>query len=190
MRCRQPLPRLWLFTDPRWGDDLARGLARLPKGKAGVILRDYDAPDRLARAKDLRQKTRARRLLLFVAADAKLAQRIGADGLHLPRHMDGANVQRSGLCLSAAVHNRRELVRAARAKAALLFISPVFATQSHKDARPLGRCGFAKLAHQARCSVMALGGMNAQRARSLKAAGADGWGAIDAWRQTRDKLKI
>lgn len=182
MRRCKALPRLWLFTDPRLGADLPRALARLPKGKAGVIFRDYDAPDRLARAKQLRQQTRARRLLLIVAGDRKLARRVQADGVHLPAFQPH-KIERQGRFLrTAAAHNRRELVAAQKAGADLLFLSPLYATQSHPGARLLGRVRFAQLAHGARTPIAALGGMTAARAKSLKALGADAWGAIEAWR--------
>ncbi|RYD48780.1 MAG: thiamine phosphate synthase, partial [Sphingomonadales bacterium] len=41
MRCRHPLiPKLWLMTDERMGDDLWDALKRLPRG-SGVIFRHY-----------------------------------------------------------------------------------------------------------------------------------------------------
>ena len=184
MRYRQPLPRLWLFTDPRLGTDVARAVSALPKGKAGVIFRDYQAPDRLARAKALRQYTRARRLLLIVAGDAKLALRVKADGVHLPAFRPHKALPHKGLC-TASAHNQRELVAAHKAGADLVFLSPLYPTQSHPGAPALGRLRFARLAHQSRTPIAALGGMTAARAKSLKALGAYAWGAIEAWQRAK-----
>ena len=183
MRRCKALPRLWLFTDPRWDEEaLQRAIARLPKGAAGVIFRDYDAPDRPARAVRLRQQTRARRLIFIVAGDLRLAQRVKADGVHLPSFARTPALRRTPLCITASAHHRQDMRRAQKTDAALIFLSPIFATASHPGARTLGRLGFAQLARHAHSKVAALGGMTARKARALTALGAHGWGAIDAWR--------
>ena len=185
MRRCKALPRLWLFTDPRLGPDLADALERLPKGKAGVIFRDYDAPDRLARAQVLRRATRARRLLLIIAGDRKLAQRVQADGVHLPAFQQRKAPRAHKGLRTASAHNQRELVAAHKAGADLVFLSPLYPTQSHPNAPALGRVRFARLAHQSRTPIAALGGITTSRAKSLKSLGAEAWGAIEAWRQRR-----
>ena len=170
MHRRQPLPRLWLMTDERQGEGLWQALERLPRG-SGIVFRHYGLS--LAARKSLFRKvkgvTRRRRFLILVAG----AQALDADGTHGRRQ-----VQR-GRLLSASVHDLREIRAAERAGADLLFLSPVFPTRSHPGARSLGRTRFASLARQTRLPVIALGGMNARRARGLH--GAYGWAAIDAW---------
>ena len=167
MNRRQPLPRLWLMTDERQGERLWRALERLPKG-SGVVFRHYclAPPERRRLFERVRQIARRKRLLLL-AAGAPLA---GADGVHGRR---GRGLR------SASAHTARELRAAERAGAHLVFVSPVFATRSHPEARPLGPLRFMLLARQARMPVIALGGMDAKKARRLR--GAYGWAAIDAW---------
>jgi thiamine-phosphate pyrophosphorylase len=63
----------------------------------------------------------------------------------------------------------------------LLFVSPVFATRSHRGAKPLGRVRFGLLIRGAKRPVIALGGMDSHRARTLKQMGIYGWAAIDAF---------
>ena len=151
---RQPLPRLWLMTDERQGEGLWGSLERLPKG-SGVVVRHYG----LARAERrklferVRRVARRRRLLL----------------------LDGG--RDNGL--SASAHNLRELKAAERSGAAFVFLSPAFATRSHPGARPLGPIRFGLIAGQARVPVIALGGMDARKARRLPHI--YGWAGIDAW---------
>src|SRR3546814_8663864 len=69
MRRRHPaLPRLWLMTDERMGDDLLLAIGRLPKGKAGVVLRNYSlaAADRRALFDAARKIARRNRLVLLL----------------------------------------------------------------------------------------------------------------------------
>src|SRR3546814_6188410 len=85
MRRRHPaLPRLWLMTDERMGDDLLLAIGRLPKGKAGVVLRNYSlaAADRRALFDAARKIARRNRLVLLLGGPEVLARRWKAEGWH------------------------------------------------------------------------------------------------------------
>lgn len=179
MPTRQPraLPKIWLMTDERQGEALFDALARLPKG-AGVIFRHHATPpaERRALFERVLRIARRKRLLLILAGTPRYAVGWRADGNH------GRSPHR-GRIRTAPAHNAREIVAAERAGADLILLSPVFATRSHPAARALGRIRFNALAHGAKHPVVALGGMTAERARSLK--GNYGWAAIDAWSAIR-----
>jgi thiamine-phosphate pyrophosphorylase len=170
MQRRQPLPRLWLMTDERQGADLWNALERLPRG-AGIVFRHYGLPPVERRRLFARVRKVARRNGLFLIGGNGHFR--GADGVH----QGGAQ---GGLQTTSA-HNLAELRAAERRGAALVFISPVFQTRSHPGARTLGRLRFGLLARQARIPVIALGGMDSRRWRSLGGLGAYGWAGIDAW---------
>ncbi|MEA3002466.1 MAG: thiamine-phosphate pyrophosphorylase [Sphingomonadales bacterium] len=171
MQRRQPLPRLWLMTDERQGEALWDALRRLPRG-SGIVFRHYGLPAAQRRLLFERVKRIARkqRLVLLLAGGDRLP---GADGIHGKPGGRGLS--------SASAHSLPELRAAERRGTAVAFLSPVFPTNSHPKARTLGRVRFGLLARQARIPVIALGGMDERRARSLAALGAYGWGAIDAW---------
>ncbi|MGH7156162.1 MAG: thiamine phosphate synthase, partial [Acetobacteraceae bacterium] len=76
------LPPLWLFTDSRRLADPRGAVRRLPRGLAGVIFRHDGDPERARLGCDLARICRARRLILVVAGDARLAATLHA-GLHL-----------------------------------------------------------------------------------------------------------
>ena len=75
-----------------------------------------------------------------------------------------------------------ELAEAVAAQADGIFLSPVFATASHPGADTLGAAGFHALARDSSVPVIALGGMNAARARELAWPR---WGAIDGLGSTK-----
>ena len=167
MPSRQPLPRLWLMTDERLGDGLLAAVGRLPEG-AGIVFRQYSLTEAERRVLfDAVKQAAPGPVLLAGFPEQALAW--GADGSH-GRHR-GAT--------TAPAHDLAEIRAAERAGAALVFLSPVFPTRSHPDATVLGPEGFAALASQTALPVIALGGMNAGRARTL--SGAYGWAGIDAW---------
>jgi thiamine-phosphate pyrophosphorylase len=157
------------MTDERQGDALWTALDRLPRG-AGVVFRHYVAADRWAVYARVRRVARRRGLVLVVAGEARLP---GADGVH--------NRRGPGLRTGAA-HGVAELRRREREGVDLVFVSPVFATQSHAGAAVLGPVRFGLIARLARMPVIALGGMDAAKFSRLERLGAFGWAGIDAWR--------
>lgn len=174
MRRRQPLPRLWLMTDERLGSDVVEIAARLPRG-SGIVFRHYATPmaERRVLFERVAKVATRRHLLLLLAGPPAQAKWWGADGSH------GRTAHRSRGLRTVPVHNLAEVRAAERSGAAALFLSPVYPTRSHPGRRALGRLRFMLLARQARRPVIALGGMDARRARGL--AHAYGWAAIDAW---------
>ena len=178
MRSRQPLPRLWLMTDERMGEDLWDALARLPRGSA-VIFRHYATRDRRALFDRVRSVARKRRLVLILAGTPGEAVAWRADGAH------GRSPHRRSsrpLLRTAPAHGAGEL---GTAKADAVLLSPVFATRSHPGRPPLGPIRFGMLAQMAVVPVIALGGMDARRFRCLARLGAYGWAGIDAFSGSR-----
>lgn len=180
-RCpKPPLPCLWLFTDERVADAiLLTSIQALPRG-SGIVFRHYRTPEAARRAlyERIRTVARRRRLVLLLAGTARDAAAWRADGVHLGRNARGLGQRGRGV-RTAAAHDAGELRRAQRAGVDLVFLSPVFATRSHPDVRPLGAVRFGLIAGGAKSPVAALGGMTPARYRQLRALGASGWAAID-----------
>jgi thiamine-phosphate pyrophosphorylase len=165
------------MTDERQSDAIWLALEQIPRG-SGIVFRHYSLPPARRRALFARvwRIARRRRLVLVLAGEKRTARVWQADGRH------GGNQRRAHLLQTISVHNLREIREAERYGADLLFLSPVFPTRSHPGARPLGRCRFGLLARSTKLPVVALGGMDADRARHVP--NAYGWAAIDAWSRT------
>ncbi|RYD58524.1 MAG: thiamine phosphate synthase [Sphingomonadales bacterium] len=169
-RCHPPIPKLWLMSDERMGDGLWRALERLPRG-SGVVFRHYSLgrAERIALFRKVVRVARRRKLVVLRAGSCPLP---GERGTH--------NVRGKGIT-SWAVHDRAQGVAAARAGADVVFVSPMFATASHPGAPALGRARAGLLIRGIDAPAIALGGMDAGRAKSLKSLAFHGWAAIDAW---------
>ena len=172
MTPRQPLPRHWLMTDERLGDRLFPAIARLPEG-GGIVFRHYSLPpgERRALFDEVGTRARHRGQTLLLAGSAENAELWGADGSH--GRGPGIGLR------TAPAHDLAEIREAEATGAALIFLSPVFATRSHPGAAALGADGFAALVAQTRLPVVALGGMDEARFAELPCAW--GWAGIDAW---------
>jgi thiamine-phosphate pyrophosphorylase len=175
MRRRHPLPKIWLMTDPRMPDVLA-SLAGLPKG-SGVVFRHYEWAEKPRRAlfRRVQQAAKRGRHVLILADTPLRARRWGADGAH------HRSVRVSQGLRTVAVHHASEAALAKKVGADLIFVSPVFPTRSHPNGRMLGRIGLGRIAGDQRRRTIALGGMTASRAQSLRALNIHGWAAIDAF---------
>jgi thiamine-phosphate pyrophosphorylase len=169
------LPALWMMTDERMGPALLPSVRALPKG-SGIVFRHYSLPAKQRRLlfDQVRRIARARRLWLLLGGTDSLARQWKADGSH------HRSARRPSGLRSAPVHTIQERVAAERAGAAILFVSPVFATRSHPGEKSLGRVRFGLMIRGAERPVIALGGLNAARAKGLRVFGLWGWAAIDA----------
>lgn len=166
---RQPaLPFLWLISDARNDATLESALVRLPRG-SGFIYRHYHLSpgERRARFRVLARIARASGHLVVLAGNPRDARRWGADGSY------GAPMVGRTL---ATVHSLRELACAHRIGASAVLLSPVFRTGSHPGAPTLGPLRFRLITRHALIPVIALGGMDAHKARRLDWPN---WAAID-----------
>jgi thiamine-phosphate pyrophosphorylase len=176
------LPPLLFFTDPARTPRPWETAARLPAG-ATVVFRHFGAADALETGLRLRAATKDAGVRLLVGLDADLAERIGADGVHLPERALSAAYALSGRrpdwLLTGAAHSLKA-VKDARDLDALV-VSPVFPAGGASAANAaLGIEGFKALAAVAPCPVYALGGISAAKAAALIESGACGIAGVDA----------
>jgi thiamine-phosphate pyrophosphorylase len=174
---------LLFFTDPARTPDIAAVMRRLPRG-AGVVWRAFGDPRAVAEGRRLTLIARRQGLTLLVGADAALAARIGADGVHLPERgaarAGAVRRARPGWIVTSAAHSVPAVVRARRTGADAVVVSPVFPSASPSAARPLGPLRLAQIVTGAGLPVYALGGVNAATARRLIRSGIAGMAAVEA----------
>lgn len=175
---RSRVPPMLLFTDPERTPRPWEIAARMPAG-SGVVYRHFGAKEPLETAERLRAVTRERGMALLIGMDADLADRVGADGVHLAERALQAAYALSGRrpdwMLTGAVHS----VEAARTSRDLdaVVLSPVFPAGGASAARAV--LGLEVLAEAAGTTrVIALGGVTANNAGRLQGSGVYGLAAI------------
>lgn len=180
-----PAPRVLAISPPRPGPWLDQVPLLAAAGVDGLCLRLVDAAEALQPV--------ARRLLAHGApglsllvrpcrpGDVALARELGL-GLHLPAHLDPAQHRDHPGLRSAACHDLAALRRARDAGCDFALLSPVFPPGSKPgDLRPvLGLDGLAHACRAVDLPVLALGGIDPERARACRRAGAHGVAAIGA----------
>ena len=112
---------------------------------------------------------------VLVNADVELAQRAGADGVHLTSAQLGALDRRPAVDLvGASCHDARELARAQELGADFAVLGPVRPTPSHPGAAVIGWDAMAGLLEDATLPVYALGGLAPADLQAAYRCGAHG----------------
>ncbi|HWE83392.1 MAG TPA: thiamine phosphate synthase, partial [Terracidiphilus sp.] len=115
------------------------------------------------------------------AGAAEAARTAGAAGIHLPGRWRAEQVGMARIAgtVSVGCHSLGEIAVAAVSGADIALLSPVFPTESHPEARPLGLDALRAASQTAgETPVFALGGVNAANAASCIEAGAAGVAGI------------
>lgn len=120
---------------------------------------------------------------VLVNADIALAQRSGADGVHLTAQQLRDQTQRPDCMLvGASCHSAEELRRAEALGADFAVLGPVLPTPTHPGAALLGWTGLQQLAMDARIPVFALGGLQPGDSEQALINGAHGLAMVrGAW---------
>ena len=151
-----------------------------------MVLRAFGRPEVEALAPALAGLARARGLVLLVGADAALAMRIGADGVHLPERracdLPALRRRRPRWIVTVAAHGPAALRRAATLGADAAFVSPVFPSRSPSAGAPLGPGRAGAMSRAAGLPVYALGGVDARMVLRLVGTEIAGAAAVDAFR--------
>ncbi|MDP3746034.1 MAG: thiamine phosphate synthase [Phenylobacterium sp.] len=176
-------PSLLFFTDPERTPDIEAAMRRLPRGSA-VVYRAFGAPDAEPRARRLLVLARTRGLKLLIGADAALALRIRADGVHLPERLAARarGLRHRGLLVTTAAHALPAARRALAWGADAVVVSAIFPSASPSAGPPMGPVRLAGLVRATGGPVYALGGVNDKTARRLLPTGVVGIAAVEALR--------
>lgn len=176
---RSRVPPMLLFTDPERTPKPWEIAARMPAG-SGVVYRPFGADDAVEVARRLRSVTRERGMALLIGLDAELADRVEADGLHLPERALSAAYALSGRrpdwILTGAVHSV-DAARSARDLDAVV-LSPIFPAGGASAGKPALGLEALTEASVGQTRIIALGGISAANAGELQGSGAYGLAAI------------
>jgi len=164
-------------------------LSRLERALAGgvrlVQVREKEMPARELEqfAAEVTRLAHAHGARVLVNGDAGLAQRTGADGLHLTSvQLRQAGTRPTLPLVGASCHDAAELAVAQAVGADFAVLGPVQATPSHPGAAVLGWEGLAAMLQDCPMPVYALGGMRRAHLEAAWHCGAHGVGMMrGAW---------
>lgn len=161
-------------------------------GGATVIqlrLKDTPTDEIVERGRPFRELCDDAGLTFVVNDDVDAAIELRADGVHLGRDDDGAELAiMAQLLLGRSAATPAEAVAAAKGGASYIGAGPVWATPSKEDADPpIGLDGLAEICRAVAIPVVAIGGIDASNAARCLEAGATGIAVV---RAARDAAKL
>ncbi|MBF0193706.1 MAG: thiamine phosphate synthase [Magnetococcales bacterium] len=179
---KPPIPKLLLITDLKVCPNLERGVAEaLAGGAKHILLRiknHSDSGNLNIWAKKLHLLTQKQKAHLLISADIDVALKFSNVGLHLPQNAMATIKARELLgnnrLLGRSCHNLTESLSAIQEGADYVTLSPLYSTQSHPEALPLGLQQFNKIVNKVPGPVLALGGINSENTTAALKAGAYG----------------
>ncbi len=180
---KKAIPTLLAFTDPDRSGDILELAARLPRGSA-LIYRAFGAADAQAVAWRLRRITWRRGVLLLIGADEGLAQRVKADGLHLPERL-AHRLPYVTRAVTVAAHSPAAARRALARGADAVVLSPALSSDSPSAGKPIGVLRLAGIVRGLSGPAYALGGIDGSNARRVGATGVAGLAAVGAFAALR-----
>jgi thiamine monophosphate synthase len=180
------------FTDRKKVLNFERVIEILPKGST-VIIREYDLDEKSREnfARKISVLASNRGLKILVGKDFILARKIKADGVHfsdfdkLPLQFFKKKSFPKKFIFSLSCHSLKSVLKSAKLKPEMIFISPIFPTTSHNKIREFGLKNLAKIAVKTRNSsyfspkIYGLGGVNSENLKSLRKLAISGFAAID-----------
>ena len=190
-RISPALWRLHVLTDPK----ASRGRSHLQVAEAAIAggadvlqLRDKEASSGqlYQEALQLRKLTSDAKVPFIVNDRLDIALAVDADGLHVGQTDLPASVVRRilgpGKILGVSVDTVEEAILAEKDGADYIGVGPVFEARGTKPdtCEPLGVDCIARIRRHCRLPIVAIGGINAENARKVREAGADGAAVISA----------
>jgi len=148
------------------------GLYAAGRGATILHLRSPGAPV-AELAREARQLASQSRVPVVVSARVDIALALGV-GVHLPERDLPVSAARRLLpraLIGRSVHDSEGALAAGREGADYLVLGPVFATPTHPGTPALGVERFREIAAQVRIPVLAIGGLDPERAAALGGAG-------------------
>lgn len=181
---------LYVITDAK----LSRGRSHLEVIRAAIAggatvvqYREKTATTRqmIEEARALRELTRQAGIPFIVNDRVDIALAVDADGVHVGQDDMPALLARKlmgpGKIVGVSVDNLEQALQAERDGADYVGAGPIFATATKPDAAPpIGLEGLAEICRGVSIPVVAIGGINAENAGAVIAAGAAGVAVVSA----------
>lgn len=182
------LPRLYAIVDTALSPSpMALATSLLSAGVRLIQLRDKKSNSREMYSFSLEMREAARRSgAIFIVNDrADIAWAAGADGVHLGQDDLPAELVRrilpEGMVIGVSTHSVEQVAQADQGPLDYIAFGPIFATNSKEAPDPVvGLSGLTEARRITRKPLVAIGGITADNAPAVIAAGADSVAVIGA----------
>ncbi|MDG2001154.1 MAG: thiamine phosphate synthase [Alphaproteobacteria bacterium] len=171
------IPYIWFLTDTVKTKNPLDISRKLPFN-SGILIRSYNNKNKEKIIKNIINLKKRKVHTVLVSGRHKSHSNI--DGAHLPSWLNSSFLINKKL-ISMSAHGAIDIRKSINIKADIIFISPIFHTTSHPEAKNLGVIKLGLMAKLFKKPVIALGGINNNNISRLKGLPIAGCAGIDVY---------
>ncbi len=188
------LPRLYAITDRRkfraGFTTVLEGILRRNVRMIQLREKDLGGRELYSLARQARELTEQYGALLLINERLDIAVAVGADGVHLPEKGLPPGVVKDlfpHLLVGYSAHSLEGVLYAQKEGADFVTLSPIFRTESHPEAEPLGLEELKRVSAKVNVPIYALGGVTQERIELCLKNGAYGVAGITMFLDGEDE---
>ena len=159
---------IWIFLDSDRINSYKKFINLIPPSrKIGIIFRSKEIAKEYCRAKELLKICRKKKFTFLISSSYIIAKSIGADGVHYPNAYRYCRKDKK-ILITCSCHGFEDVKRIKQLHANVVFISPIFLTNSDIDKKEIGIIKISFLANYLKTQYSVLGGVRENNIRFLR----------------------
>ena len=170
---------IWIFLDSDRINSYEKFIKIIPSSrKVGIIFRSKNVKNKYHYAKELLRLCRKKKFTFLVSSSYTIAKSIGADGVHYPSTFRHCRKD-DELLFTSSYHGYNDIKRIKQLYTKMVFISPVFITNSNINKKERGIIKISFLANYLKTQYSVLGGVRENNIRLLRNRGIKSISGLD-----------
>ncbi len=170
---------IWIFLDSDRINSYKKFIKIIPSSrKVGIIFRSKNLKNNYHYAKELLKLCRKKKFTFLVSSSYTIAKSIGADGVHYPNTFCHCRKDNQ-LLITSSYHGYNDSKRIKQLYTKMVFISPVFVTNSDINKKERGIIKISFLANYLKTQYSVLGGVRENNIRLLRNRGIKSISGLD-----------
>ena len=170
---------IWVFLDSDRINSYKKFINLIPSSKnIGIIFRSKKIEKEYYHAKELLRLCRKKKFTLLISSSYMIAKSIGADGVHYPKAFRYSRKDKK-LLITCSYHGYYDVKRIKQLNAKMVFISPIFLTNSNINKKERGIIKISFLANYIKTQYSVLGGVRESNIKLLRNRGINSISGLD-----------
>ena len=170
---------IWIFLDSDRINNYKKFINLIPDSKnIGVIFRSKKIKKEYHNVKELLRLCRKKKFTFLVSSSYIIAKSLGADGVHYARNFRYSRKDKK-LLITCSYHGYYDAKRIKQVNAKMVFISPIFFTNSDANKKERGIINISFLANYIKTQYSVLGGVRENNINLLRNRGINSISGLD-----------
>ena len=170
---------IWIFLDCDRISNYKKFINLVPDSKhIGIIFRSKKIEKEYYNARELLKLCRKKKFTFLVSSSYIIAKSLGADGVHYPGTFRNSRKDKK-LLITCSYHGYNDVKRINQLHSKMVFISPIFSTNSNINKKGRGIIKISFLANYIKTQYSVLGGVRENNIKLLRNRGINSISGLD-----------